>query len=137
MNSLKVPADTAFFAKLITPMAVSQAKGDDTLEAQTTQDIKQGHDVFLKKGATLVGHVHSVQLPTADKPEYYVVIVSDRVKLKSGEGMRFHLVIQALAPESDMDRRSLPSPRGQEYNGLHELPGSPAIRAQRKAILMR
>jgi hypothetical protein len=45
MNSLKVPTDTAFFAKLMTPIAVSQAKGDDTLEAQTTQDIKQGHDV--------------------------------------------------------------------------------------------
>jgi hypothetical protein len=34
MTSLKVPVDTSFFAKLITPMAISQAKGDDILEAQ-------------------------------------------------------------------------------------------------------
>jgi hypothetical protein len=70
MNSLKVPADTAFLAKLMTPIAVSQAKGDDTLEAQTAPDIKQGHEVLLKKGATLVGHIHSVQPPTANKPGY-------------------------------------------------------------------
>jgi len=123
MNSLKVPADTAFFAKLITPMAISQAKDDDTLEAQTTQDIKQGHDVLLKKGSTLVGHVHSAQLPTADKPECYVVIVFDRVKPKSGEEMRFNLVIQALAPESDMDRRSLAEPTGTGIQGATRTAG--------------
>jgi hypothetical protein len=123
MNSLKVPADTAFFAKLITPMAISQAKDDDTLEAQTTQDIKQGHDVLLKKGATLVGHIHSVQPPTANKPEYDVVIVFDRVKPKNGEEMQFNMVIQALAPESDMDRRSLAEPTGTGIQGATRTAG--------------
>ena len=123
MNSLKVPADTSFFAKLITPIVISQAKGDDILEAQTTQDIKQGHDVLLKKGSTLVGHVHSVQTPTADKPEYYVVIVFDRVKPKNSEEMRFDLVIQALAPESDMDNRSIAEATGTGLQGATRTAG--------------
>src|ERR1700690_3710084 len=46
-NSLTVPADTYFFAKLMTPIAISQIKSDDTLEAQTTQDVKRGHHVVL------------------------------------------------------------------------------------------
>jgi hypothetical protein len=78
---------------------------------------------LLKKGATLVGHVHSVQLPTADKPEYYVVIVFDRVKPKNGEEMQFNMVIQALAPESDMDRRSLAEPTGTGIQGATRTAG--------------
>jgi hypothetical protein len=123
MNSLKAPADRAFLAKLITPIAASQAKGDDTLEAQTTQDLKQGHEVLLKKGSTLVGHIHSVQPPTADKPEYDIVIVFDRVKPKNGEEMQFNMVIQALAPESDMDRRSIAEPTGIGMQGATRTAG--------------
>jgi hypothetical protein len=103
-NSLNVPADTTFFAKLTTPFIIAQAKNDDPVEAQTTQDIKQGHDVLLKKGSTLLGHVRSVQPPTADKPETYVVIVFDQVKPKGGDEAQFSLIIQALAPELDANR---------------------------------
>ena len=123
VNSLKVPVDTAFFAKLITPIVISQEKAQDTLEAQTTQDIKQGHDVLLKKGSTLVGHVHSVQTPTADKPEYYVVIVFDRVKPKNSEEMRFDLLIQALAAESDIDNRSIAEATGTGLQGATRTAG--------------
>jgi hypothetical protein len=103
-NSLNIPVDTSFFAKLTTPLIVTQAKNDDPVEAQTTQDIKQGHDVLLKKGSTLLGHVRSVQPPAADKPEIYVVIVFDQVKPKGGDEAPFSLIIQALAPESDANR---------------------------------
>ena len=117
MNSLKVPIDTPFFAKLITPIVISQAKDDDTVEAQTMQDLKQGHELLLKKGSTLVGHILSVQPPTAEKPEYYVVILFDRVRPKNGEEMRFNLVIQALAPESDMESRSIAEATGVGMQG--------------------
>ena len=103
-NSLNIPVDTSFFAKLTTPLIIAQAKNDDAVEAQTTQDIKQGHDVLLKKGSTLLGHVRSVQPPATDKPEIYVVIVFDQVKLKGGDEAPFSLIIQALAPESDSNR---------------------------------
>jgi len=117
MDSLKVPGDTSFLAKLTTPIVISQAQGDDTLEAQTAQDIKNGHEVLLKKGSTLLGRIHSVQPPTAGSPEYYVVVVFDRVKPKNGEQMRFELVIQALAPESDMDNRSIAESTGTGLQG--------------------
>jgi hypothetical protein len=103
-NSLNVPADTSFFAKLTTPIVVAQAKNDDPVEAQTSQDIKQEHDVLLKKGSELLGHVRSVQPPTADRPETYVVIVFDRVKPKGGNEAQLSLIIQALAPELDSNR---------------------------------
>jgi hypothetical protein len=101
----------------MTPIAISHANNDDTLEAQTTQDIKQSHDVVLKKGSTLLGHVQSVQSPTADKPQYFVVIAFNRVKPKNGEEMQFNLVIQALAPESDMESRSLAEGTGTGLQG--------------------
>lgn len=116
-NSLTVPADTSFFAKLMTPIAISQIKSDDTLEAQTTQDVKRGHDVVLKKGSTLLGHVQSVQPPTSGKPQYFVVIVFNRVKPKNSEEMQFNPVIQALAPESDMESRSIAESTGTGLQG--------------------
>lgn len=100
LDSLNVAPDTAFLAKLSTPVAINQAKKDDVVEAQTTQDIKQGHDVLLKKGSILSGHVTSVQPPSADKPECYVVIAFDRVKVKGGDEKQLDLIIQALAPEA-------------------------------------
>jgi len=103
-NSLNIPVDTSFFAKLTTPIVITQAKNDDALEAQTTQDIKQGHDVLLKKGSMLLGHVRSAEAPTTDRPETFVVIVFDQVKPKGGDAAPFSLIIQALAPESDSNR---------------------------------
>ena len=97
---LKVSNGYSFMAKLMSPIVIGKASTDDTIEAQTTQDIK-GHDVVLKKGSTLVGHVQSLQPPTSERPEYYVVMVFDRVRPKNGEEMRLELIIQALAPESD------------------------------------
>lgn len=99
-DSLNVAPDTTFLAKLTTPVAINQTKKDDVVEAQTTQDIKQGHDVLLKKGSILSGHVTSVQPPNADKPECYVVIAFDRVKVKGGDEKQLDLIIQALAPEA-------------------------------------
>lgn len=117
-NTLKVSPDTTFFAKLTTPITISQAKNDDAVEAQTSQDIKQGHDVLLKKGSILLGHVRSVQAPTGDRPEYYVVIAFDGVKPKGGEEMSFSLIIQALAPESAMDsNREIADTTGTKLQG--------------------
>jgi hypothetical protein len=45
------------------------------------------------------------------------VVVFDRVKPKNGEQMRFELVIQALAPESDMDNRSIAESTGTGLQG--------------------
>lgn len=122
-STLQVPAGTAFMAKLSTSLDISQAKLNDAVEAQITQDLKQGHDMLLKKGSTLLGHVVSAQPPTADKPQYFVLLAFDRVKPKSGPDVGLNLIIQALAPESDMEDSSLAEGTGTGLEGATRTAG--------------
>jgi hypothetical protein len=115
-NSLNVPDDTTFLAALATPIAIDQAKPNDRVEAVTSQDIKKGHDVVLKKGATLLGSVDFIDAATTGP--HRIVITFDRVKAKkSEEEMPFHLVIQALAPKSDVETDSVPFATGRGMQG--------------------
>lgn len=100
--ALNVAPDTAFLAKLSTSLELRNCKPGDPVEAQATQDIKQGHEILLKKGSTLLGRVKAVQMPTADKPETIVGLVFDDGRLKSGQQFSLHLIIQALAPEANI-----------------------------------
>ena len=101
---LNVPEETAFLGKLTSNLIPSQCKPDDLVEAQTTQDLKRGKDVLLKKGSSLLGHVKLVEVSPSEKPETLVGIVFDGAKmLKTGQQFSLHLIVQALAPESDMD----------------------------------
>jgi hypothetical protein len=119
VNSLSVPDDTTFLAALTTPIGMDQAKPNDTVEAVTSQDIKKGHDVVLKKGATLLGRVDWVDAATAVPPRpHRIVITFDRVEPKKREEeMQFHLVIQALAPKSDVQTDSVPFATGRGMQG--------------------
>jgi hypothetical protein len=99
--ALNVPGDTVILAKLTENLDLQQAAVGQQVEAQTTQDVKQGKDVLLKKGATLVGHVTSVEPATAGKSEAMVGIIFDSVKIKNGAAQTLHLLIRALAPEPD------------------------------------
>ena len=101
---LNVPEETAFLAKLTSNLIPSRSKPDDLVEAETTQDVKRGKEVLLKKGASLLGHVKLVEVSPSEKPETLVGIVFDGVKMqKTGQQFILHLIVQALAPESDMD----------------------------------
>lgn len=101
---LKVPEETAFLAKLTSSLIPSRSKPDDPVEAQTTQDVKRGKEVLLKKGSTLLGHVKLLEVSPSEKPETLVGIVFDGVKIqKTGQQFALHLIIQALGPESDLD----------------------------------
>jgi hypothetical protein len=101
---LSVSADTVFLAKLITNLDPRQTKPGDPVEAEAKQDIKQGKQVLLKKGSSLLGHVKAVQVPTAEKPEMVFGIVFDGVKMqKTGQQFSLHLIIQALAPEANVE----------------------------------
>lgn len=122
-TSLKVPVDTTFLAALATPMRIGQMNNGDPVEAQTIQDVKQGHDVLLKKGSALLGHVESVR-----NPERAVVVVFDRARPKNGEETQLHLVIQALAPLSDVqtDNVDFSSGRGMQGATQEALPAGHA-----------
>jgi len=112
-----LPADTSFLATLATPIALSQAKNGDTVEAEAIQDVKEGHKVLLKKGSMLLGHVYSVEPPNASNPEQVVVIAFDRVKPKKGDAAPCPLVIQALAPRSDVQTDSVDYATGRGIQG--------------------
>jgi len=101
--ALNVPGDTVILAKLLTNLDLQQATVGQQIEAQTTQDVKQGKDVLLKKGATLLGHISTVEPATATNAEAMVGIIFDGVKSKSGQPQTLHLLVRALAPESDSD----------------------------------
>ena len=101
---LDVPEETAFLAKLTSNLIPSRCKPEDLVEAQTTQDVKRGKEVLLKKGSSLLGHVKLVEVSPSEKPETLVGIVFDGVKIqKTTQQFTLHLIIQALAPESDLD----------------------------------
>lgn len=119
----KIPEGTVFFAKLTTPLNFSKATVNAPVEAEVTQDVKIGHDVVIKKGSTLAGHVQTIQPPTADKKETYVVIRFDAVRPKKGETAPLVAVIQALAPESDTESSSLAETTGTSLQGATRVAG--------------
>jgi hypothetical protein len=102
-----VPGDTVILAKLVANLDLQQAAVGQQVEAQTTQDVKPGKDVLLKKGATLIGHISSVEPATATKSEAMVGIIFDSVKTKNDPPQSLHLLIRALAPEPDAPYNSL------------------------------
>ena len=103
LDALKLPNGTAFLARLSTNLDGRQCKPGDPVEAEVKQDIKQGHDVMLKKGSALLGRVAGVQAPTSGAPQLNVAIAFDSVRMKDGKRLSLNLVIQALAPEADLD----------------------------------
>lgn len=123
-SALQLPENAVIFASLNTPISMDQIKSGAALEAVTTRDVKQGHAELLKKGATLLGHVNTVQ-PTNGAGEQVVIIAFDRVKPKKGEETALHLVIQALAPTSDMQTGNVSFSDGRGVQGATQatLPG--------------
>lgn len=112
LTPLNVPAGTTFLAKLSTNLAARQCKVGDPVEAEAKQDVKQGHDVLLKKGSLLLGHVAAVR-PSASGNSLTVAIQFDSVRTKDGKQFSLPLSIQALAPEGDITNNdTLSSGRG-------------------------
>jgi len=101
LDALKLPAATAFLAKLSTNLHGRQCKPGDPVEAEVKQDIKQGHDVMLKTGSALLGHVAGVKAATTNTPQLNVAIDFDSVRTKDGKRFSLNVDIQALAPEAD------------------------------------
>lgn len=99
--ALNIRADTAFLARLTTNLDLQQCTPGEPVEAQTTQDVKQGKEVVLKKGSSLLGHVTSVELASPAQPDTKIGIIFDGVKAKNGPEQSLRLLISALAPENE------------------------------------
>jgi hypothetical protein len=99
---LHVPGDTTLLAKLNTNLDLSRSKTGDEVQAETTHDVKRGKDLLLKKGSTLVGHISFVEPASSKQPGNSIGIVFDRVKPKGGAEQTLHLIVRALAPQSEV-----------------------------------
>ena len=109
--SLNLPTGQGIIAKLDTDLDVSRNKPGDLVQAETTRELKVGHDVLLKKGSVLTGHVTQVQTYSNASPSM-IVIVFDQVAPKGGSPATLNVKIQALAPAPTVSTDSLQDGRG-------------------------
>jgi hypothetical protein len=116
--SLNIPSSQGIVAKLDTDLDASRNKPGDVLQAETTRDLKVGHDVLLKKGSVLTGRVTQVQTFSNSSPSM-VVIVFDQVAPKGGSPATLNVKIQALAPAPTVSTDSLQDGRGMAATNIN------------------
>lgn len=104
-----VPADTVLLAKLDTELDLRQSRTADQVRAETTEDVKAGKTILLKKGSLLAGYVSFVEPESASQPDNTVGIEFDRVVPKDGREQSLHLIVRALAPQARAQANSTPS----------------------------
>jgi hypothetical protein len=109
--SLNIPSSQGIVAKLDTDLDASRNKPGDTVQAETTRDLKVGHDTLLKKGSVLTGHVTQVQTYSSSTASM-IVIVFDQAAPKGGSPATLNVKIQALAPAPTVSTDSLQDGRG-------------------------
>jgi hypothetical protein len=117
-RSITAPSETSVLGRLLTNLDAAQTKVGDPVDILTIEDIKSGHDVLVKKGSVLNGHVAFVQPYSTKDSRCAVGILFDRVTLKNGEQAALNLVIQALAPQRDVSYDTL-----DHGNGLSGIEG--------------
>jgi hypothetical protein len=109
--ALNIPSSQGIVAKLDTDLDASRNKPGDLVQAETTRDLKVGHDVLLKKGSVLTGHVTQAQA-FSNASASIIVIVFDQVAPKGGSPATLNVKIQALAPAPTVSTDSLQDGRG-------------------------
>jgi hypothetical protein len=116
--SLNIPTSQGIIAKLDTDLDASMNKPGDLVQAETTRELKVGHDVLLKKGSVLTGHVTQVQTYSNSSPSM-IVIVFDQVAPKGGSPATLNVKIQALAPAPTVSTDSLQDGRGMAATNIN------------------
>lgn len=116
--SLNIPSSQGVVAKLDTDLDANKNKPGDVVQAETTRDLKPGHDVLLKKGSILTGHITQVQAFSNSSPSM-IVIVFDQVAPKGGSAATLNVRIQALAPAPTVSTDSLQDGRGMAATNIN------------------
>jgi len=88
------------------------------VQAETTRELKVGHDVLLKKGSVLTGHVTQVQTYSNASPSM-IVIAFDQVAPKGASPATLNVKIQALAPAPIVSTDSLQDGRGMAATNIN------------------
>jgi len=120
--SLNIPSSQGIVARLDTDLDASRNKPGDMVQAETTRDLKVGHDVLLKRGSVLTGHVTQAQTFSSSSPSM-IVIVFDQVAPKGGSPATLNVKIQALAPAPTVSADSLQDGRGMAATNINSAVG--------------
>jgi hypothetical protein len=118
-NSIPIPANQGIVARLTTNLDAGKGKQGDVVEAETTRDIKEGHEMLLKKGSTLTGHIAKVQASEGSSSPSMVVILFDGVTPKGGQPGTLNVLIGALAPEPTVSTDTLQDGRGLQATNIN------------------
>src|SRR5580692_12861743 len=118
LPTLNIPSSVGIVAKLDTDLDASRNKPGDMVQAETTRDVKPGHDVLLKKGSILSGHITQVQT-FSNSSASMIVIVFDQVAPKGGSPATLNVKIQALAPVATVSTDSLQDGRGMAATNIN------------------
>jgi hypothetical protein len=117
-NSLNVPSNLGIVAKLQTDLDATKNKPGDMVEADTVRDLKQGHDMLLKKGSKLIGHIVQVQTFAGDTPSM-IVIAFDQATPAGKQPATLVTLIAALAPAPSTQVDSLQDGRGMAATNIN------------------
>jgi hypothetical protein len=118
LPTLNIPSSVGIVAKLDTDLDASKNKPGDMVQAETTRDVKPGHDVLLKKGSVLSGHITQVQT-FSNSSASVIVIVFDQMAPKGGSPATLNVKIQALAPAATVSTDSLQDGRGMAATNIN------------------
>jgi hypothetical protein len=102
-NVLAIPSDQGIMAKLLSDVDAAKIKVGDAVQAETTENVKRGHETLLKKGAILTGHVVQLQAHPGADSKSYIGIVFDTVTPKGGQQASLRLGLEALKPPFDQE----------------------------------
>jgi hypothetical protein len=116
--AINIPSSQGIVSKLDTDLDASKNKLGDLVQAETTRDLKPGHDILLKKGSILTGHITQVQTFSSSSPSL-IVIVFDQVAPKGGSPATLNVKIQALAPAATVSTDSLQDGRGMAATNIN------------------
>ncbi|MGH9685036.1 MAG: hypothetical protein ACRD4S_15665 [Candidatus Acidiferrales bacterium] len=96
---LALPQSSVILAKLVSPLDAGRCQPGDRVEAQTTADVKDGHQTLLKKGSIVSGRVIRVQTFPGSDNRSFIAAVFDSVTMKNKKESSVSLGIKALAPK--------------------------------------
>jgi hypothetical protein len=112
------PPNQGIVAKLTTDLDVTKAKPGDTIQAQVTHDLKNGHDTLLKKGSTITGKIAKVQ-PFSSSDPSMIVILFDQISPAGGAPQALNARIGALAPPPGIQTETIQDGRGMAQSNIN------------------
>lgn len=117
-NSLNLPSGQGIETKLQTDLDASANKPGDAVQAESIRDLKRGHEMLLKKGSMLTGHIVKVQTFAGGTPSL-IVILFDQVTPKGGQAEKLDALMTALAPAPTVQTDSLQDGRGMMQTNIN------------------